>query len=87
MRLRWRIVIHSDSGTSSSSTSASCQQIGARIASAPPSVTTAVSRYSGPWCASSVMEKRSLVMRLMSTPVRLQSKKRKLIVCRCSKSS
>ena len=47
MRRRWRMVIHTDSGTSSSSTSVSCQQIGAMSASAPPSVTTAVSRYSG----------------------------------------
>ena len=40
-----------------------------------------MSMSSGPWWASSVISKRSLVMRLISAPVRLWSKKLKLSFC------
>ena len=39
------------------------------------SVVTEMSTSSGPWCASSVMSKRSVVTRDMSLPVRTLSKK------------
>ena len=49
--------------------------------SEPMIVRTLMSMSSGPWCASSVISKRSEVMRLMSAPVRLRSKKEKLRRC------
>ena len=47
----------------------------------PMMVSTLMTMSSGPWCESSVISKRSEVMRLMSTPVRLRSKNEKLRLC------
>ena len=42
-------------------------------ASAPTMVIMEITRSSGPWCASSVSSKRSVVSLLISWPVRLRS--------------
>ena len=55
------------------STSASRHWIEYMMTSAPMMVRVEMKMSSGPWCASSVMSKRSLVRRLISCPVRFRS--------------
>ena len=69
------------SGSVTASTRASRHSIVNMTASAPTIVRQEIRMSSGPWCASSVISKRSLVMRLMSAPVRLWSKKLKESFC------
>ena len=71
--MRCFIVNHAQSGSASVMTSASCHCIANITASAPTIVSVHITMFSGPWCASSVISKRSLVMRLIRTPVRLWS--------------
>ena len=52
---------------------------------APMRVTQEIKRSSGPWWESSPISKRSVVMRLMSWPVRFWSKKENDRVCIWSK--
>ena len=68
-------------GSVTASTRARRHSIVNITASAPIMVRPEISISSGPWWASSVISKRSLVMRLMSAPVRLWSKKLKLSFC------
>ena len=69
------------SGRQTASTSARRHSMPASTISEPMMVRTLMRMSSGPWWASSVISKRSEVMRLMSTPVRLRSKKEKLSFC------
>ena len=87
MRTRWRAVNHRHGGRITSSVSASSQRMVNMTISAPTSVTVQMMMFSGPWWASSVMSKRSLVTRESSAPVRLWSKKLKLSVCMCANTS
>ena len=68
-------------GSVIASTSARRHSIVNMTASAPIMVSPEISMSSGPWCDSSVISNRSFVMRLISTPVRLWSKKLKLSFC------
>ena len=63
-----------NTGIMTATTSASRHSIVAMTVSAPTMVTSEMNRSSGPWWASSVISKRSVVMRLISWPVRLRSK-------------
>ena len=87
IRRRWLIVNQTEIGSSTSSTSAICHWMRIMMMTEPTSVTVARTMFSGPWCAISVTEKRSEVMRLISSPVRRWSKNEKLMSCRCSKRS
>ena len=73
MRPRSCMRIPRNSGSTMATTSASCQQMQNMAIRAPPMVTKLMSRFSGPWWASSVTSNRSVVSRLMSWPVRLES--------------
>ena len=66
-------VNHRPSGRITVSTSASRHSIVNITASAPRIVSAQISMFSGPWCASSVTSNRSLVMWLISAPVRFLS--------------
>ena len=76
-RVRSSTTTASTAGTRANSTRASSQRIVSRITRDPIRVSPACSRFSGPWWASSVISKRSVVIRLMSLPVRWVSKKEK----------
>ena len=73
MRPRSSIRISRKTGSTTATTRASCQEMKNMATRAPPMVTKLMSRFSGPWCASSVTSNRSEVRRLMSWPVRLES--------------
>ena len=60
-------------GIMTHTTSASRHSTVNMMASAPAMVTIEMKISSGPWCASSVISKRSEGRRLMSWPVRLRS--------------
>ena len=63
-----------NTGTITATTRASCHWMVNMTISAPTMVTAEMNRSSGPWWASSVISKRSLVKRLISWPVRFWSK-------------
>ena len=86
-RSRSRITTASSTGSRRSKISASSQRIVARMTIAPAIVSDAWITVSGPWWASSVMSKRSVVMRDMSLPVRCLSKKANESVCTLAKMS
>ena len=73
MRLRWEMVNHRLSGSTTLSTSASSQRMVNMTIRAPRMVRLQMITFSGPWWASSVTSNRSLVTRLSSTPVRFLS--------------
>ena len=56
-------------GTSTATTSASLHSMLNITISAPDIESIAITRSSGPWCASSVISKRSLVSLLIKVPV------------------
>ena len=66
-----------NTGTMRKMMMASGQHIVQRMMNEPMSVMRLVISISGPWWLSSVMAKRSFVIRLMSTPVRFLSKNEK----------
>ena len=70
---RWESVNHRLSPRTTASVSARRQLMVSMTAMAPRKVSEQISRFSGPWCASSVTSKRSEVIWLMRTPVRLRS--------------
>ena len=74
MARRWRMMTARKMGRITATTSASRHSMVNMTMSAPAMVMAEVSRSSGPWWASSVSSKRSLVRRLMSWAVRLRSK-------------
>ena len=67
------ITVSTNTGRITLTTSAMRHWIVNITASAPAIVTIEIKRSSGPWCASSVSSKRSVVRRLMSWPVRFLS--------------
>ena len=64
--LRRETMIAINTGIMTATTSASRHSIVAMTVSAPTMVTSEMNRSSGPWWASSVISKRSVVMRLIS---------------------
>ena len=85
--LRRDMMTAMNTGRMHATTSASRHSMENRMASAPTIVSVEMSRSSGPWWASSVISKRSLVSLLMSWPVRLWSKKLTSSSCTCVKRS
>ena len=73
MRTRWVSVNHRHTGSTTASVSPSRHSSEIITASEPSIVSVQISRFSGPWCESSVISNRSLVMRLIRTPVRFLS--------------
>ena len=73
MRRRWLSVNQRQTGSATVSTSASSQRSRNITISAPMMVSVQMMTFSGPWWLSSVMSNSSLVMRLISTPVRFWS--------------
>ena len=87
MALRREKLTRMNTGIITATTSVSRHSIVAMTASAPTMVTNEMNRSSGPWWASSVISNRSVVIRLMSWPVRLRSKNSKPSSCMWPKSA
>ncbi len=73
IRRRWMTVKITKMGTMANTMRASFHWMVSIRQKAPMRVTAEMNRSSGPWWASSVISKRSLVARLMSCPVRFLS--------------
>ena len=87
IRLCWMVVNTAKMGTMAKTARASSQRMVHMTQKAPMRVTQEIKRSSGPWWESSPISKRSVVMRLMSWPVRFWSKKENDRVCIWSKRS